>query len=134
MSKLVEEILKNEIEVLKSKYLPEDTGHLRTAVNVLEERIKELPVSDQAYFTMHNIQIGMMEQFNKKLDTFNNEREDLWNRQWALDKSIEWCKHINELMGSPNYKVDGDGRTMTSNDVCDIANDFYKWLYKDNKA
>ena len=31
-----------EIEVLRSRFEPTDTGHLRTAVNVLEERIQEL--------------------------------------------------------------------------------------------
>lgn len=31
-----------EVEVLKSRFEPTDTGHLRTAVNVLEERVKEL--------------------------------------------------------------------------------------------
>ncbi len=31
-----------EIQVLKSRYTPEDTGHLRTAVSVLEDRVKEL--------------------------------------------------------------------------------------------
>jgi len=68
MSNIVEEILKNEIEVLKSKYLPEDTGHLRTAVSVLEERLKELPVSDQAYLTAHNIQLEMMKSFDERLE------------------------------------------------------------------
>lgn len=31
-----------EIEVLRSRFEPTDTGHLRTAVNVLEERVKEI--------------------------------------------------------------------------------------------
>ena len=31
-----------EIEVLKSRFEPTDTGHLRTAVNVLEERVQEI--------------------------------------------------------------------------------------------
>lgn len=31
-----------EVQVLRSRFEPEDTGHLRTAVNVLEERIKEI--------------------------------------------------------------------------------------------
>ena len=31
-----------EVEVLKSRFEPTDTGHLRTAVNVLEERVKEI--------------------------------------------------------------------------------------------
>lgn len=91
MSNIVEEILKNEIEVLKSKYLPEDTGHLRTAVNVLEERIKELPASDQAYFTMHNIQLAMMDEFNKKLD-FHSENSKIWNRQWAIENALKWVE------------------------------------------
>jgi len=31
-----------EIEVLRSRFEPTDTGHLRTAVNVLEERVQEI--------------------------------------------------------------------------------------------
>ena len=31
-----------EVEVLKSRFEPTDTGHLRTAVSVLEERIEEI--------------------------------------------------------------------------------------------
>mgnify|MGYP006404302247 CR=1 FL=1 len=35
-------ILEKEIEILKSRYRPYATGHLKTAVSVLRERIKEL--------------------------------------------------------------------------------------------
>ena len=35
-------ILMEEISVLKSRYKDQDTGHLRTTVNVLENRVKEL--------------------------------------------------------------------------------------------
>lgn len=31
-----------EIEVLKSRLEPHDTGHLHTTINVLEERVKEI--------------------------------------------------------------------------------------------
>ena len=31
-----------EVEVLKSRFEPTDTAHLRTAVSVLEERIEEI--------------------------------------------------------------------------------------------
>lgn len=125
MSKLVEEILKNEIEVLKSKYLPEDTGHLRTAVNVLEERIKELPVSDQAYFTMHNIQLAMMDEFNTKLSSFSDDRNNIWNRQWAIENAIK----ITEVMKEVNtrnliYVADLLFEYIHMKDVCE----------KDNKA
>ena len=34
--------LMEEIAVLESRFQPEDTGHLRTAVNVLKERVEEL--------------------------------------------------------------------------------------------
>ena len=34
--------LMEEIAVLESRFQPEDTGHLRTAVNVLSERVEEL--------------------------------------------------------------------------------------------
>lgn len=36
------DVLQNEIELLKSRYLEHDTGHLRTAVSVLEARVQEL--------------------------------------------------------------------------------------------
>ena len=35
-------VLMDEINVIKSRYTDHDTGHLRTAVNVLEARVKEL--------------------------------------------------------------------------------------------
>ena len=35
-------VLMEEIVVLKSRFEDHDTGHLRTAVSVLENRIKEL--------------------------------------------------------------------------------------------
>tara|TARA_B100000029_G_scaffold34450_1_gene32471 strand:+ start:599 stop:772 length:174 start_codon:yes stop_codon:yes gene_type:complete len=35
-------VLMEEIAVLKSRYKDTDTGHLRTTVNVLENRVKEL--------------------------------------------------------------------------------------------
>ena len=34
--------LMEEIAILESRFLPEDTGHLRTAVSVLKERVEEL--------------------------------------------------------------------------------------------
>ena len=34
--------LMEEIAVLESRFQPQDTGHLRTAVNVLRERVEEL--------------------------------------------------------------------------------------------
>ena len=36
------EALLAEIQVLRSRFEDTDTGHLRTVVNVLEERVKEL--------------------------------------------------------------------------------------------
>ena len=35
-------VLVEEIAVLKSRYRDHDTGNLRTAVNVLEDRVQEL--------------------------------------------------------------------------------------------
>ena len=34
-------ILQKEIEVQKSRYQPHDTGHIRTAVGVMEDRVEE---------------------------------------------------------------------------------------------
>ena len=35
-------VLMEEISVIKSRYTDHDTGHLRTAVSVIETRVKEL--------------------------------------------------------------------------------------------
>ena len=60
------------------------------------------------------------------------EREDRrWNKQWAMDKSVEWCKHVNEIVATPNNNVAGS--IMTSEQVLVIADIFYEWLYKDSK-
>lgn len=37
-------VLQQEIEYLKSQFQDHDTGHLRTAVNVLENRVRELRI------------------------------------------------------------------------------------------
>ena len=39
---VTKQVLKSEVEVLKSRLQPQDTGNLYTAIAVLEERIKEL--------------------------------------------------------------------------------------------
>ena len=60
------------------------------------------------------------------------EREDrLWNKQWALDKSIEWSKHVNDLISDKNSSMTGD--VIQSGDVMFLADRFYQWLYKDTK-
>ena len=35
-------VLQDEIEILKSRLEPHDTGHLHTAISVIEDRIAEL--------------------------------------------------------------------------------------------
>ena len=60
------------------------------------------------------------------------EREErLWNKQWALDKSIEWSKHVNDLISDKNSSMTGD--VIQSSRVMDLADRFYQWLYKDPK-
>ena len=60
------------------------------------------------------------------------EREErLWNKQWALDKSIEWSKHVNDLISDKNSSMTGD--VIQSGDVMFLADRFYQWLYKDTK-
>ena len=90
-----------------------------------------------------NVEIHTMEDdVSDALDGVNKEtsqeraarrdREDRrWNKQWALDKSVEWCKHINELVSTPGNGV--DGKIMKSADVESIADIFYEWLYKDTQ-
>ena len=41
--------LMEEIAIIESRFQPEDTGHLRTAVNVLKERVEELRKSAKYY-------------------------------------------------------------------------------------
>ena len=35
-------VLEEEINILKSRLQPTDTGHLHTTINVLEQRVKEI--------------------------------------------------------------------------------------------
>ena len=37
-------VLQEEFRLLESRFQPEDTGHLRTTVSVLRERVEELKV------------------------------------------------------------------------------------------
>ncbi len=43
-------VLKKEIELLKSRIEPHDTGHLYTTIGTLEHRIKELEKQDDGVF------------------------------------------------------------------------------------
>ena len=107
MSKLVEKIIKNEIEVLKSKFLPEDTGHLRTAVSVLEERLNELPKHDVHYFDEYNIVA---------------DRDEKWNRQWAIDSAITFFKMHAEF-GKPDFtKIEPDLICQTAEIFLEFTN------------
>ena len=38
-------VLKTEIKVLKSKIMPEDSGHIFTTISVLKDRIEEIEQS-----------------------------------------------------------------------------------------
>ena len=42
--------LMEEIAILESRFLPEDTGHLRTAVNVLKGRVSEIKEKIKEYY------------------------------------------------------------------------------------
>ena len=46
ISIVTKQVLKSEVEVLKSRLKPAATGHLYTAIAVLEERIRELEKDD----------------------------------------------------------------------------------------
>jgi hypothetical protein len=46
------EVLEKEVEVLNSMLRPCDTGHIRTAINVLKERIEELKNPKQKKLVM----------------------------------------------------------------------------------
>jgi hypothetical protein len=35
------QVLRREIDILRSRLQPEDTGHIHTAISVLEERLNE---------------------------------------------------------------------------------------------
>ena len=43
-------VLKDEVEVFKSRIEPHDTGHLYTTIGTLEHRIKELEKQDDGVF------------------------------------------------------------------------------------
>ena len=45
VSILTKSILETEVQLLKARLKPQDTGWLSTAINVLEERIEELKLT-----------------------------------------------------------------------------------------
>ena len=61
-----------------------------------------------------------------------DQEDRRWNKQWALDKSVEWCKHINDIQTLP-HNIKSEIKLLTSTDVMTIADNFYSWLYKDSK-
>ena len=42
--------LMEEIAIIESRFQPEDTGHLRTTVGVLKERVKEVKEKIKEYY------------------------------------------------------------------------------------
>lgn len=46
--------LVNEIEELKTRIKPHDTGHIRTTINTLRARIKELDRRKDGYYDWRN--------------------------------------------------------------------------------
>jgi len=73
----------------------------------------------------------MTTETSAELNVRKELEERLWNKQWAMDKSIEWSKHVNELISDKNSSMTGD--VIQSGDVMDLANRFYQWLYKDSR-
>jgi len=73
----------------------------------------------------------MTTETSAELNVRKELEERLWNKQWAMDKSIEWSKHVNELISDKNSSMTGD--VIQSGDVMDLADRFYQWLYKDSR-
>ena len=73
----------------------------------------------------------MTTETSAELNVRKELEERLWNKQWAMDKSIEWSKHVNELISDKNSSMTGD--VIQSGNVMDLADRFYQWLYKDSR-
>jgi len=73
----------------------------------------------------------MTTETSAELNVRKELEERLWNKQWAMDKSIEWSKHVNELISDKNSSMTGD--VIQSGDVMNLADRFYQWLYKDSR-
>jgi len=73
----------------------------------------------------------MTTETSAELNVRKELEERLWNKQWAMDKSIEWSRHVNELISDKNSSMTGD--VIQSGDVMDLADRFYQWLYKDSR-
>ena len=73
----------------------------------------------------------MTTETSAELNARKEREERLWNKQWAMDKSIEWSKHVNELISDKNSSMTGD--VIQSGDVMGLADRFYQWLYKDSR-
>ena len=50
-------VLQQEISVLRTKIMPEDSGHIYTAISVIKDRIyeleKELTLEEQTWYTLN---------------------------------------------------------------------------------
>lgn len=77
---------------------------------------------------INDVSVKVPKESDEEHKARREEQDRIWNRQWALDKSVEWCKHINELVSSPGNGV--EGVIMKSEQVCQIADIFNSWLYK----
>ena len=73
----------------------------------------------------------MTTETSAELNVRKELEERLWNKQWAMDKSIEWSRHVNELISDKNSSMTGD--VIQSGDVMNLADRFYQWLYKDSR-
>lgn len=60
------EALKKEVEILKARIQPHDTGHIYTTISVLEDRIKELETVNKqdVQLSMAKCQIEMDSGYN----------------------------------------------------------------------
>ena len=61
------QILLEEVSILKSKLQPEDTGHIHTAIGVLNERIKEVKKNIESKLNTHSIERGQSKEYLDKL-------------------------------------------------------------------
>ena len=73
----------------------------------------------------------MTTETSAELNVRKELEERLWNKQWAMDKSIEWSRHVNGLISDKNSSMTGD--VIQSGDVMNLADRFYQWLYKDSR-
>jgi hypothetical protein len=89
------EALKYEVSVLKTRLMPHDTGHIHTAISVLEDRIKEIELDS---YNKQDLDLSIVK-CRMEIDSPYN---DGWTREFYQSE----LKRLEELKSNWDHYSD----------------------------